>query len=267
MLANVATFSIAKRDCPLEECEDASWVGPDGTEFGEFEGKSLRVVISDGASESLLARRWAKRLSATFGTANSPTRTARGFLAAYRAAVNEWSDELVEYMADRESRGVPIQWYEEPGLEKGAHATLLAVEFIEATDATPPSWRAVAVGDSCLFQVRNEQLHASFPMQDADDFSYQPPLLSSRGGDDSVIRRHVKSCAGDWDHEDTFYVVTDALAAWFLRSAGAGGRPWEPLRDLNTSDFEIDFETWVNEQRDQGDMHDDDTTLVRVDVY
>ena len=267
MLANVATFSIAKRGCPLEECEDASWVGPDINDFCEFEGKSLRVVIADGASESLLARRWAKRLSATFGTANGPTRSPRGFLTAYRAAVNEWSRELVEYMADRESRGAPIQWYEEPGIEKGAHATLLAVEFSEASDGVPPSWRAVAVGDSCLFQVRNEQLQASFPMQDADAFSYQPPLLSSRGGDDAVVRRHVMSHAGDWEHEDTFYVVTDALAAWFLRSAAAGGRPWEDLRDLDTSDFELDFETWVNEQRDQGDMHDDDTTLVRVSLY
>jgi len=267
MLANVTTFSVAKRGCSLEECEDASWVGPDGTGFGELEGNSLRVAIADGASESLLAKHWARRLSATFGMASSPTDNTRGFLAAYAAAVEGWSSELLDYMANRESRGMPIQWYEEPGLEKGAHATVLAVEFVDASGEAAPSWQAVAVGDSCLFQVRNEQLYTSFPMHDADAFSYHPPLLSSRGADDALVRKYVTSCVGDWEHDDTFYVVTDALAAWFLRSAGEGGRPWEPLRDLNTSDFEVDFETWVNQRRDQGDMHDDDTTLVRVDLY
>lgn len=267
MLANVETFAIAKRGCPLEECEDASWVGLDGTHSGEFEGESLRVVIADGASESLLARRWAKRLSATFGSANSPTITSIGFLACYRAAVNQWSRDLADYVADRQSRGAPIQWYEEPGLEKGAHATLLVVEFTDANDGASPSWRAAAVGDSCLFQVRCEQLGSSFPMQDADAFSCRPPLLSSRGGEDAVISRHISLSAGDWQHGDTFYLVTDALAAWFLRSSAAGGRPWAPLRDLNTCDFEIAFETWVTERRDEGDMHDDDTTLVRVDLY
>jgi len=38
MLANVATFSVAKRGCPMDECEDASWVSPDGVGFGELEG-------------------------------------------------------------------------------------------------------------------------------------------------------------------------------------------------------------------------------------
>jgi hypothetical protein len=267
MLANVATFSVSKRGCPIEECEDASWVGPDGLGFGELEGKSLRIVVADGASESLLANRWAKRLSSTFGSASSPIRTRKGFVAAYRVAVNEWTREVADYAAEREARGVPIQWFEEPGLEKGAHSTIVAVEFLDGRDEAPPSWRAVAIGDSCLFQVRNERLHASFPMQDANAFSHQPPLLSSRGGDDSVVSRHVALHSGAWQHDDSFYVVTDALAAWFLRSAHAGGRPWVPLRDLNTSDFDLDFEAWVNTRRDEGSMHDDDTTLVRVDLY
>lgn len=265
MLANVSIFSVAKRDCPMEECEDASWVSPNA--LGEVESKSLRVVVADGASESLLAGRWAKRLSSTFGMAACPTRTRRGFVAAYRVAIAEWTRELAEYMAEREARNAPIQWFEEPGLEKGAHAAIIVIDFLEGRGETPPRWQAVAVGDSCLFQVRDESLHASFPMKDEYAFSYQPPLLSSRGGEDAIVSRHVNLSSGTWRHDDSFYVVTDALAAWFLRNAHAGGRPWVPLRDLNTSDFDIDFGAWVNTQRDSGNLHDDDTTLVRVDLY
>jgi len=267
MLANVTTFSVPKRGSQPEECEDASWVGPDGSGAGDFEIGSLRIVVADGASESLLAGRWARRLSSSFGTGKNPTRVKSGFIATYFAAVDEWTREMAEYQADREERGVPIQWFEEPGLTKGAHATVVVVEFLEGQQGAPSFWKAAAVGDSCVFQVRDEKLLASFPMQEVGAFSHQPPLLSSRGGENEVIRRHVRLTSGDLDHEDSFYIVTDALAAWFLRLAHAGGRPWEPLRDMNTMDFNVDFESWVNSQREEGGMDNDDTTLVRIDLY
>ena len=266
MLANVATFMAPKRGAPSEECEDALWVSPNCE--GEFEGASLRVVVSDGASESLQAGRWARRLSSTFGSgAASPVRTRAAFLSAYRAAVGGWEQEITEYAAERESRNAPIQWFEDRGLQTGSHATIVAVEFLDARGTRGPTWRGGAVGDSCVFQVRDERLYASFPIVDADAFTSRPPLLASRGARDEVVVRHINACSGDWEHGDSFYVVTDALAAWFLRSVGDGKRPWAPLRDLTSLDFDLDFDAWVNDQRDTGDMHNDDTTLVRVDFY
>jgi hypothetical protein len=188
-------------------------------------------------------------------------------MANYRTAIDEWTLEMVDYEAGRVERGSPIQWFEEPGLAKGAHATVVVIEFRDPQQSAAPTWKAAAVGDSCLFQVRDEKLFASFPMHEEDAFSHQPPLLSSRGGDNDVIKRHVRLTSGNWDHDDSFYIVTDALAAWFLRIAHAGGRPWEPLRDMNTMDFDLDFESWVNSLREDGGMNDDDTTLVRVDLY
>jgi hypothetical protein len=103
-------------------------------------------------------------------------------------------------------------------------------------------------------------------MSDVAAFSYQPPLLASRGADDDALRRHISMKANDWERGDSFYLATDALAAWFLRAIEAEGRPWEPLRDLDTLDAELDFAEWVDEQRDLGEMHNDDTTLVRIDM-
>jgi hypothetical protein len=60
--------------------------------------------------------------------------------------------------------------------------------------------------------------------------------------------------------------MTDALAAWFLRLNESGGRPWEALRDMDTVDAELGFEDWVEEQRDRGQLNNDDTTLVRIDM-
>jgi hypothetical protein len=267
MLAHASTFWVPKRGSSAQEYEDAAWVGPYGNGSGEIQQRSLTVAVADGASESLLAGRWARRLVETFGRARSATRTRAGFIAAYSEAVISWEREVLEYTAEREERGAPIQWYEEPGLAKGAHATILAVEFSDGREGRPSTWKAVGLGDSCLFQVRDESLYASFPMSDHATFSYQPPLLASRGADVEVLRRHIKTKAKDWERGDSFYLVTDALAAWFLRTNETVGRPWEPLRDLDTHDAELDFAGWVDEQRDLGQMHNDDTTLVRIDMF
>jgi hypothetical protein len=266
MLAIASTFWVPKRGCSLEEYEDASWVGPDGDSNGEIHRRSLTVAIADGASESLLAGRWARRLVAVFGTVKGATRTRSGFAAAYREATHGWDETVLKYTEEREERGAPIQWYEEPGLAKGAYATVVAAEFNDGRQGQPSMWKAVGLGDSCLFQVRDESLYASFPISDAAAFSYQPPLLASRGAEDDALRRHINLKAHDWERGDSFYLATDALAAWFLRTNEAGGRPWEPLRDLDTVDAELDFAGWVDEKRDLGEMHNDDTTLVRIDM-
>jgi hypothetical protein len=223
------------------------------------------VVVADGASESLLAGRWAKWLAEHVATASRATRSRSGFLTAYEGATASWVKEIERYVAEREERGLPIQWYEEPGLAKGSHSTIIAVDFLR-TDVGGGSWRATALGDSCIFQIRDEQIRSSFPLDDPAAFSNQPPLLSSRGAAPAALLRRVRLLRSDSRSGDTFYVTTDALAAWFLRTGLAGGRPWEPLRDLGTEGF-ADFSTWVNGMRALGELRDDDTTLVRVDLY
>jgi hypothetical protein len=103
-------------------------------------------------------------------------------------------------------------------------------------------------------------------MSSAAAFSYQPPLLASRGTDAEKIRRHIKMKTNDWERGDSFYLATDALSAWFLQVNESGGQPWAPLRDMDTTDFDLDFAAWVENQRDLGQIHNDDTTLIRIDM-
>jgi Protein phosphatase 2C len=266
MLTHVNTFWVPKRGSSLSEYEDAFWVSPDGSGNGEIRQRALTVAVADGASESLLAGRWARRLTAVFGSAVNAACGEDKFAAAYSQAALGWDEEVLEYTLQREERGAPIQWYEEPGLAKGAYATILVVEFRDAQEEHHPMWKAAAVGDSCLFQVRDEALYASFPVDDPTAFSYQPSLLPSRGVEGDTLYRHIELKQSDWERGDSFYLATDALAAWFLRAVDTGHRPWEPLRDLDTLDAELDFAEWVDRQRDLGEMHNDDTTLVRIDM-
>jgi hypothetical protein len=264
LIAYASTFCVPKRGSSPHEYEDACWVGPNGHGNGEIELKSVSVAVADGASSSMLAGPWARRLVEIFGGAKGVARAKSEFVAAYREATRLWDQEVLAYINDREQRGIPIQWYEEPGLARGAYATLLVIEFSDGRRGYPPKWRAAGIGDSCIFQVRDDSLYSHFPMDNAADFSYQPPLLPSRAVEDDVIRRNVYLGTKTWAPEDTFYIVTDALAAWFLRTWEAGGKPWVPLRDFN---MDADFSTWVNQQRNLNEIHDDDTTLVRIDMW
>jgi hypothetical protein len=263
--AHVNTFSVPKRGSTLGECEDAASVSPIEGSDGDVSGRSLRVVVADGASESLLAGKWARWLAAKFGSTATATRSKPGFLTAYRAATELWAAEVERYVEEREQRGAPIQWYEEPGLAKGAFSTVIVLDVSRGTKGHG-LWRAAALGDSCVFHVREETVRSSFPLCDAEAFSNQPPLLPSRAADDETVCRHVSLRRADWQTEDSLYVMTDALAAWFLRATAVGERPWESLRDLETADG-LEFSTWVALKRDQGELRDDDTTLVRIDLY
>jgi hypothetical protein len=264
LITYASTFCVPKRGSSPQEYEDAWWVGPDGHGNGEIDLKSLRVAVADGASSAMLAGRWARRLVEVFGGAKGAARAKYEFVVAYREAARRWDQEVLEYINDREQHGVPIQWYEEPGLAKGAYATLLAVEFSGGRQGYLPRWKAAGIGDSCIFQVRDDSLYSHFPMSSAADFSYQPPLLPSRPVEDYIVRRNVCLGTQNWIPEDTFYIATDALAAWFLRTWEAGGKPWIPLRDFNV---DADFATWVDQQRDLNEIHNDDTTLVRIDMW
>lgn len=266
MQVYVSTFWTPKHGNTQQEFEDAFWVGSDGSGGGEIQIESLTVAIADGASESFLAGRWARSLVASFGTAPDAALSPAGFLAAYEAAVTGWDYELTSYLADRAVRESPVQWFEERGLGRGAYATVAALQLWGEHQGIGARWAASALGDSCIFQVRDEELALSIPISNAAEFSNSPPLLCSREIDEEAVRDRMCVRSGEWAAGDTFYVVTDALAAWFLSSVAEGGRPWEPLRDLDTVDADYDFPGWVNERRDRNEIRNDDTTLIRIDA-
>jgi hypothetical protein len=213
----------------------------------------------------MLASRWAKHLAAVFGAAAESPCTEAGFISAYQRAAESWAAEVDRYKRERAGRKSPIQWYEEPGLARGAYSTLLAAEFHGEPDGAGARWSAAALGDSCLFQVRGEELLTAFPMKSSDNFSNQPPLLSSNAVDAEVLSRYLSTETGELAPQDTCYLATDALSAWFLKTVETGDQPWRRLRVLDDI-APGEFTELIAKLRDDNEIRDDDTTLVRVDM-
>jgi hypothetical protein len=115
--AYVSVLQVAKAGSSPDECEDAIAVVPE-SDLDQWLTEPLFIAIADGASESLLARDWANLLtSAVVQQAAHETsllHNRHDFASTLINAGRQWTDWLVDYLAQREERGHPIAWYERP---------------------------------------------------------------------------------------------------------------------------------------------------------
>ncbi|MGH9178571.1 MAG: hypothetical protein ACRD0N_08460, partial [Acidimicrobiales bacterium] len=224
----VSSFWLPRDGSRAEHYEDAFW--PRHT--GARTTPRLRLAVADGASESMLSGLWADLLVRTWCRSR---RRPDG--QAVAAAMSGWRSALVAYLRGREAAKRPIEWFEQPGLERGAHATLLGVELAgPARSGGPGRWSAVSVGDSCLFQVRDDALVRAFPVEEASGFGNAPKLVPTRAGQLSRVVAALERAEGAWQDGDVLLLTTDAVAAWVLAGAAAGRRPWRALLRFHQDD-------------------------------
>lgn len=237
---------LPKRGNSAEEYEDA-FTGDGGV--GRF-------AVADGATESYGSASWARLLVEEF---------IRTPLWRWRQW-GKWLPGLQErWVADFDSAALP--WYATAKLHEGAFAAFLGLSLEKPAWWWwgKSRWRAVAVGDSCLFQIRAGCLHAKFPIQQAEEFGNHPWLLGSRDAVAEVGAGKVTWAEGDGRSGDLLLLLTDALAQWFLRQHEGNQKPWEALAAILTAAApEEHFAAWVEAQRDQKELKNDDVTLLAV---
>lgn len=212
----------------------------------------LRFAVADGASESGYSEVWATLLTNAFcrSEANAWDRAAvDAWLTACRRDWQEWAES-------QSARDLP--WFTREMLRAGSSATFVGVSFALARGQV--SWRALACGDACVFQVRDGQLATAFPCSDAGLFDNTPPLvLTSR----APRARDMQHASGVAEEGDGFYLMTDALADWFLRAHRDGGTPWTVLDDVVSAD---DLDRFLASARDAGTLKNDDVTLLTIGI-
>jgi hypothetical protein len=223
------TFALPKRGSSIAEYEDAAATAP---AVGRF-------AVADGATESADSGRWARLLAEAFVDPTTAPWSADWLAGPH----GRWADG---------GPGTDRPWYAEVKRSEGAFATLLGLEV------RGQRWRAVAVGDCCLFRVRSGGLISSFPLEQAADFGNRPALIGSSGGDPDWLR-----CHGRWRPGDHFLLATDALGQWLLRLTEVGTPPWDEIDHLvAAADSNAAFAAWVEDGRDHRDLRNDDATLL-----
>jgi hypothetical protein len=254
----------------MEVHAEAFWLPKNGSSEAEYEdsfgpptlkspqsikGERIRFAVTDGATEASFSKQWAKQI-------------ARGFVK--RSLGVPLTAEELRPLQEEWQKTVhrrPLPWYAEEKAEKGAFSSLLGLEVFEAVngEATSLAWRAVAVGDSCLFQVEREQLLNAWPIAHSADFGNTPSLLCSNAANngDGLATAGAHAAAGGCGQGTAFYLMTDALSCWFLRECERRKEPWRILNDLRTREG---FAKLVGDLRATGDIKNDDVTLLRIDI-
>ena len=248
MRVYIDVFRTQKAGNAESEYEDAFWQPKCQ---GAFHGDALRIAAADGATDSIFSGFWAYLLVRAYGRRRMDN-----------SKFPEHVANLGRLWARIVRRRRPMPWYAEEKARSGAHAAFLGVELIQAPDSSAGNWSALACGDCCFFQLRAAEMITAFPVSCADDFSSTPLLLSS-GGMTSNELGAVRTATGSWQEGDCLYLMTDALACWFLSTCEKGLVPWELLRDLTLAKTPP-FESWVADLRLRHEIKNDDCTLVSV---
>jgi hypothetical protein len=207
-----------------------------------------RFAVADGASESSYAGQWARMLVDEFVSTPSPEPAA-------------WATWLPETQTRWELAvgHQPLPWYAEIKWQQGAFATFLGIVL------KPPRWQALAVGDSCLFHIRGRQVCQACPVKCSQDFTNTPWLVGSRGFAPDMMALRELRCEGEFQAGDRLWLMTDALAQWFLVLMETGHQPWELLEPLlNVPDAASSFRAWIAALRDARQIRNDDVTLLGV---
>jgi len=248
MLFQSRVFRLAKDTEHPEEDQDAYGLNPE---------RGI-AVVADGVASAIFSRQWAIIL-AEATIADTPDPRDKDVFAQWLALRRQaWSEQI-------DVTG--LAWFQKAKLPLGAFSTLLFVCTEPVEEPREGAFGAhrlqgFAIGDSCLFHVRDGELVRTFPIQTSAELEDDPVVLGSVDlGRDQLMEFATldELCYPD----DLIVLCTDAVAEWALRRIESGNPPdWERYWGMT----ELQWQEEVVGLRDRREMRYDDATLVLLCV-
>lgn len=228
---SMSSFGVAKNGGTDRDWEDAA----------AHSERARRFAVADGTSSAYRAELWSQLLVSGFLAEPFPLDDGPAFYA--------WVDRQAMLWNEGTAVDESAPYYARLAQARGSHSTFLGVEF--GPDET---YRAIAVGDTCLFVVRDGVVTEAFPLNRAEDFGFHPELVGTQG-----TPGEVRLCRGRLQEGDVVIAATDAMAEWLLRAHVAASE--EPLAAILGALDSID--DLVAAGRRSGHLRNDDVTVVR----
>ena len=230
---------LPKSGFELAECED--FIGVDE--------QNCRFAVADGATEAFDAGSWAERLAHNWVRSD-------GALTA--EAFQEWT--TAEGLALHASwNQLKLPWYAEEKARKGSFAAFVGVEFDLAAEV--PSWKAIALGDACLFHCREGSLIKGLPLSEAASFNSAPLLVASDPALYPSSASGLVIDSGVCQNNDVLFLLSDAVAAWYLEHFKQSD-----FSDLMKRNDTAAVTAFFENERNAGRMKNDDIAVIRLEV-
>jgi serine/threonine protein phosphatase PrpC len=247
LVCNIKSFSCSKAGNSLDENEDRFIIPHNG-----HEGGPIRIAVADGATESSFSKEWAELLVDHYGTfSDFDTRFFQNIFPTIRKT---WL-ERINY--DN------LEWYAQQKLEMGAFASFLGVTI----DLSTGEINATAVGDSNLFVFRGRKMQNAFPIPTAEGFGNTPFLISTELHKNQTSEPFFSQLTISLLPSDILILGTDAISQWILQGIEHKNYPVDQLIDLlNHESGPPAFKTWLDEKRETGNIKNDDTTIILIQI-
>jgi Protein phosphatase 2C len=236
-------FLLPKEGCFALECEDAVAQNI----------QAQRFAIADGATEGFDSRAWARFLVRCWIKLYSPAMFAEDFQPLAR--------DLGIRMYKRWKRKT-LSWYAEEKARSGSFAAFLGVQFY--TQQNQISWTAIAIGDCCLVHQRGDTVRVAFPISNSEDFGSHPMLLPSLPSLQDKAFAELKRLEGTAEEGDEFILLSDSIAAWYLRNTQDSVQERNQLLSLMSKRESSGLEQLVRGSQRRGTMRNDDVVVMRI---
>ena len=223
------------------ECEDAIAVGM----------QNFRFAVADGATEAFDARNWAQRLAQSW-VQNRSASTLEEFREWVAAEGRELRDSW---------NGLSLSWYSEEKARNGSFAALVGVELDLKTDE--PSWKAIALGDSCLLHCRQGKLLKSLPLCRSESFNSAPVLVATDSSMHDACMKSVVIDSGTCESGDVLWLLSDGAASWYLERFEKDEHPSTEFFETKDDD---ELERFFDDERLAGRMRNDDIAVLRIEI-
>lgn len=212
--------------------------------------EDLLFALADGAADAVYSRRWATLLADKF--INNPFeigKTQEIFIDWLEPLQIQWRTEI---------NWGDLRWYVEEKARRGAFSTFLGLQitrtqFGEIVDS-------VAIGDTCLFIIHDNNITSMFPVIKVSDFSNTPPLLCSYERYNTKIQRYLQTFRANVTRGDLIILATDAFAKWILEDSQGDCHTWSHIQNMN----QIEFEDLITRLRESKKIRNDDTTVACI---
>ncbi|WP_218599190.1 hypothetical protein [Polaribacter sp. NJDZ03] len=211
-----------------------------------------KFAISDGVSKSFFPKIWADVLVNKWVNSKEPDESQ--FILNCQ---KDWLEQVTEIVNKPNAK-----WFTKNAFNRkeAGLATFVGLRFYKKSKEW--YWKADALGDSFLFFVskkaktNSKECIALSSKKEPIIFDNFPDYLSSSGnnhkGEKQVKDKPLTS--------GTFYLMTDALAEWFLNEKDIA------IGKISVWQDQKDFEHFVNEERYKDKLGNDDTAFLSIEI-
>jgi serine/threonine protein phosphatase PrpC len=165
--ARVLTFRTHKVRETENACEDSVYPGP-GESSQEF------FAVADGATQSFYSRIWAQKLTSRFAEKGQDAFENWG--TWIKGAQEAWRKEVAAEVEKRPEDVYTTNGFNE---RRPAAATFVGLQLLPAQTRDVVAWRALVIGDSCLFHLSSKGNVSRYPKQKAVDFTFITDSIES----------------------------------------------------------------------------------------